>query len=249
MAMEIFKLVGSIFVDNDEANKSISKTDSKAQNVGKTLISGAKTAAKWGAAIVTGASAAVTGVAAFASKTAATCDEIDKMSQKIGVSRESYQELSFITSQCGMDVNKLQVGMKTLTTVMATTRDGTSKSATALEELGIAATDSEGNLRSSEEVMYEAIGKLQKMTNETERARLANKLFGKSGSEMAPLLNAGAGAMENMRKQAHDLGLVISDDVVDSGVALTDTMDQLKRAGGAIFTRLGGAIMPIVQKI
>lgn len=249
MAMEIFKLVGSIFVDNDDANKSLSKTDSKAQGVGTTLANGAKTATKWGAAIIGGATAAVTAVTAFANKTASTCDEIDKMSQKIGVSRKSYQELSFITSQCGMDVNKFQVGMKTLTSVMDKTRDGTSKSATALEQLGIKATDAKGNLRASEEVMYEAIGKLQGMTNETERAKLATELFGKAGTEMAPLLNAGAGAMEDMRKQAHDLGLVLDDDVVDSGVQLTDTMDQLKRAGSSIFTKLGGVVMPLVQKV
>nr|DAG48428.1 MAG TPA: tail tape measure [Caudoviricetes sp.] len=249
MALEIFKLVGSIFVDNDEADKSIAKTDEKAQGIGKTLANGAKTVAKWGTAVVTGAAAAVTGVTAFANKTAATCDEIDKMSQKIGISREAYQEMSFITSQCGMDINKLQVGMKTLTKEMDKTRDGTSKQATALEELGINVSDSSGKLRSSEDVMFEVIEKLQSMSNETERARLANELFGKSGSEMAPLLNAGSGAMANMKKQAHDLGLVLDDSVVDSGVALTDTMDQLKRAGTGIFTRLGGVVMPMVQKV
>lgn len=249
MALEIFRLVGSIFVDNDAANKSIAKTDEKAQSVGKTMIGGLKTAAKWGAGIMAGAAAAVSGVTAFANKTAATCDEIDKMSQKIGISREAYQEMSFITSQCGMDVNKLQVGMKTLTKVMDQTRNGTSKQATALEELGITVSGSDGKLRSSEDVMYEVIGKLQNMENETERARLANELFGKSGSEMAPLLNAGAGAMENMKKQAHDLGLVIDDSVVNSGVALTDTMDQIKRAGTGMFARIGGVVMPMVKKV
>ena len=59
MAVEIFRLVGSIFVDNEQANKSISKTDEKAQGVGKTLLGGIKKAGKWGAAIVAGAAAAV----------------------------------------------------------------------------------------------------------------------------------------------------------------------------------------------
>ena len=66
MALEIFRLVGSIFVDNDAANKSISKTDEKAQGVGKSLANGVKTAGKWGAAIVAGATAAATGAAARA---------------------------------------------------------------------------------------------------------------------------------------------------------------------------------------
>ena len=51
MAIEIFKLFGSIFVNNDEANKSIAKTDQKASSVASTLGNGVKKAAKWGAAI------------------------------------------------------------------------------------------------------------------------------------------------------------------------------------------------------
>lgn len=68
MALEIFKLVGSIFIDNDKANKSISKTDEKAQKVGKTLLSGIKTAGKWGAALAKGA--AITTAAAATAVTA-----------------------------------------------------------------------------------------------------------------------------------------------------------------------------------
>ena len=78
MALEIFKLVGSIFVDNEKANESISKTDGKAQGVGKTLLNGIGTAAKWGAAITSGAAAAGASLVAFAGNAASTCDTIDK---------------------------------------------------------------------------------------------------------------------------------------------------------------------------
>lgn len=62
MAVEIFKLFGSIFVNNDEANKSIAKTDEKASGVANTLGNGVKKAAKWGAAI--GAATLAAGTAA-----------------------------------------------------------------------------------------------------------------------------------------------------------------------------------------
>ena len=62
MAASLFKLVGDIYVNNDEANKSIQKTDDKAQKLGSTLLSGVKTAAKWGAAIAGAATTAVAGL-------------------------------------------------------------------------------------------------------------------------------------------------------------------------------------------
>lgn len=60
--MEIFKLFGSVLVKTDEAEKSISKTESKASKFAKTLGGGIKTAAKWGAGLVTAAAGAATAV-------------------------------------------------------------------------------------------------------------------------------------------------------------------------------------------
>ncbi len=249
MALEIFKLVGSIFVDNDAANKSIKKTDEKAQGFGKTLLKGIGTAGKWAAGLVAGAAAVATGITAAANSTAAACDEIDKMSQKIGISREAYQELDFILSQNGMDVNKLQSGMKTLVNSMQSASEGSAKAVSAFDALGVSATNADGSLRSQEDVFYDSIAALQAMSNETERNAIANQLFGKSATELAPLLNSGAGSMEELRQKAHDLGLVLNDDVVNSGVNLTDTMDQLKRSFSAIGANLGGVLMPVVQNV
>ena len=47
--------------------------------------------------------------------------------------------------------------------------------------------------------------------NQAEKARLANELFGRSGSELMPLLNGEAGSIEAMKEQAHELGLVLGD--------------------------------------
>ena len=59
MALEIFKLFGSVMVNNDEANKSIAKTTDNAEGLGSKLVSGAGTALKFGAAIGTAAIAVV----------------------------------------------------------------------------------------------------------------------------------------------------------------------------------------------
>lgn len=247
MALEIFKLVGSIMVDNTKANESLSKTDDKAKGIGQRLASGIGTAAKWGAGIVAAAGAGAAALYGVATKSAETADHIDKMSQKIGISRTAYQELDFILSQNGMSVDQLQGGMKKLVNTMQSARDGNSSASATFEALGISVTDSSGALRNQEDVFYEVISVLQGMENETERNALANDIFGKSASEMAPLLNAGAGSMEELRQKAHDLGLVLSDETVDAGVAFTDTQDQVKRALASVTTQLGAEVMPIIN--
>ena len=247
--MELFKLFGSIAVDNADANKAIDETGEKAESFSSKLGNGIKTAAKWGTAIVAGASTAVAGLAKFAQSSAATADNIDKMSQKIGISREAYQELDFICSQSGTSVDSLQMGMKSLLTAMDGAVSGTESNIAQFERLGVTVTDANGNLRSQEEVMWDVMAALQSMDNQAEKARLANELFGRSGSELMPLLNGEAGSIEAMKEQAHELGLVLGDELVDNGVVLTDTLDQTKRAFSSIVTQLGGSLMPILTKV
>lgn len=79
MAVEIFKLFGSIFVNNDEANKSISETDKKSKGVASTLGNGIKTAAKWGTAMVGGAAAGVGALSSVAESTREYRTEMGKL--------------------------------------------------------------------------------------------------------------------------------------------------------------------------
>lgn len=180
----------------------------------------------------------------MATSSASTADNIDKMSQKIGISRQAYQELDFICSQSGTDVNKLSIGMKTLRSAMSN-----DKNADIFKALGVSVTDANGKLKSSEAVMWDTMNALQGITDQNEKAAIAQKLFGKTGVELMPLLNGQAGSIDEMKKKAHELGLVMSDELVDDGVKLTDSLDQTKRGFAAIVTKLGGALMPILTKV
>ena len=69
MALEIFKLVGSVFVDTDSAEKSLQKTDKKAGGLGTTLVNGAKSLGKFAAGVAGAAAAAGAALVAVAENT------------------------------------------------------------------------------------------------------------------------------------------------------------------------------------
>ena len=223
--------------DNSDFNSKMGK-------VTKTLGS-LKKAAKIGAVAMAAGGAAMVGVA---KKAASNADEVDKMSQKIGISRDAYQEWAFALSQSGADVAGLQMGVKTLSKAAYEASQGVSTYADNFDELGIAVTNADGSLKDQEVLLNETITALQAMDDETKRTAIASELLGRSATELAPLLNAGADSAEEMKKQAHDLGLVLGDDVIDAGVKLTDSMDQVKRAMSAATTNIGGAMLPMFQK-
>lgn len=249
----IFSLFGEVMIDNTNANKSIDTTTEKAEKSGSKVGSAfskiAKGAAAVGTAVVAGATAVGTAAYKMAKDTSANADNVDKMSQKIGMSRKSYQEWDYVMSQNGMSVDKLQTGIKTLTSKMDAAKNGTSSATEAFKKLGVSVTNSDGSLRSQEEVFEETIKALQGMDNESERARTATELFGKAGVEMAPLLNQTAESTEALKNKAHELGMVMSDETIDSGVKFTDTMDTIKRSLGGLMNSLGGTVLPIVQSV
>ena len=246
--MNIFKLVGTVFVDTDAANQSLQKTDKQANDVGASFLNGVKKVGKFAVALGAATAAGATALYGVATKAAETTDRIDKMSQKIGISRTSFQELDFITSQCGASVDGLKVGMKTLTNQMQMAEQGSSTATEAFEALGLSWTDNTGKLKDQETMMWEAFSALQSCEDQTKKAALASDLFGKAGTELMPMLNGASGSIEEMKQKAHELGLVLSDDAIDAGVVFTDTVDQAKRSLGTLVAQVGVNVMPVIQQ-
>lgn len=247
MALNLFTLMGTILVDNDKANDSISKTDKKAGNLGETLLKGIGTAAKWGAGIFAAATSGGAALVGMAKNAADSMDRIDKLSGKIGISKTAFQEWDYVLAQNGVDAEKLQVGVKTLTAQMDAVNDGNKTAIARFKELGLSVKDSEGKMKSQEQMLKETITALANMENGTEKAKLATEFFGKAGQEMMPMLNGGAEAIEELTQRSHELGLVMSDDAVNAGVILGDTMADVEKAFGAVVTQIGIHLFPIIQ--
>lgn len=236
---------GSIVI-NTKVDDSGLKKDLK--GLSKGLKKGLAVAAKGAAIGLAAVAAGFIAISKAAKKFSEVTDRVDKLSQKIGISREAFQEWDFILSQSGASVEGLQMSMKTLTRAADEANQGVATYSDSFDRLGISVTDANGNIKDSEILFNETFTALSNLESETERTALASELLGRSATELAPAFNAGSEAIEDMRQQAHDLGLVMSDDVIDMGVVLTDNMDQLRRTGRGLFTELFANIVPALNK-
>lgn len=243
--MQIFKLFGSIFVDSDKANKSLSKTDKQAEGVAGKFLKVVKSAGKVGLAVAGMATVAGGAIYGMSKKAAETTDRIDKMSQKLGFSRKGFQEWEYILSQNGATIDSMKGGMKTLTNQIDELGKGGRVATEAFGELGLSYKDMQG--LTQEQIFDKTLIALQGVEDKTKRAAIANDLLGRSGQELAPLLNSQAGSIEELKNKANEMGMVLSDDAVDAGVKLTDTLDTMKRTIDAVFTKIGVALMPMIQ--
>ena len=243
--MELFRLFGSILIDNDKANESISKTEGKADSLGGKLGGMIGTAAKWGAGLVAGAGAAVGGMLALANKTAETADVIDKLSERTGINREELQRWKYAAEQSGGDIGKLEVGMKKLSDVMDGATNGSKANVEAFNKIGISLDDLK--TKSQSEIFDDVMNALADMPAGAERNALGNDLLGKSYTELLPLLNAGSEGMTGLKERADELGLVMSEDMVKANVVFGDTMADVKAAFGMVFMTISNQMLPTLQ--
>lgn len=98
--------------------------------------------------------------------------------------------------------------------------------------------------------MDEALNQIYALSTEEERAAKAAELFGESVAyQMTPLLNASAEDMEAMKQEAHDLGLVMSEDAVKSGAEMGDMFAKVEESMNMLKTNLMTEMMPYIMEI
>lgn len=207
------------------------EADSAGKSAGSKFGNAFSGALKTGGKIIAGMGAAATALTgtliAGANATAEYGDNIDKMSQKLGLSTTAYQKWDYVLSQSGADINSMSTGMKTLTNKLDDAKNGGEGAQEMFAKLGLSMDQL--NSMSREEVFESVISGFQGMADSTERAALANDLFGKSGQELTPLFNTSVEETQAMLASTEELGMVMSEDAVKAAANYHDSLDTLQR--------------------
>ena len=115
-------------------------------------------------------------------------------------------------------------------------------SRTKFHRLGLSIGDLKD--KSREEIFAETVKALQNVSDETERAALANDMFGKSGQDLLPLLNQSSEETQALLEQAEKYGMVMSDEAVAASAAFEDSLTKLKGAVKGTKNSLTGELLP-----
>lgn len=180
---------------------------------------------------------------------AQTGDELLTLSAQTGMTTTEIQQLQYAANFLDVSLETMTGAVTRLERSMDNARKGTGDSADAFKKLGIRVTDSRGQLRDANTVFDEAIDKLGKVSNETERDALAMEIFGRSAKELNPLIKAGSAELERYKQEAIDTGVVMSEDTVAAAGKLQDSMDKLNAIWNAGKNTLAAAFAPILEKV
>lgn len=180
---------------------------------------------------------------------AAYADEINTLAAQTGLSTDSLQEFYYMTDLIDVPVDTITGAMAKLIRNMDSAREGSGNAAEAFEMLGISITDANGELRSNQDVFYEAVDALGNMTNETERDAAAMALFGRSAQDLNPLIEAGSEGLEAFRQEAHDMGYVLDGESLDALNDVNDAFDRIHNTTDTVKRQLALALAPVIEDI
>lgn len=246
--MELFKLFGTVMIENKDAITALNDLDKKGATTQKSMSSnlvdkvkglGGKMLAAMGLAVV------IKGLGDIVTKTVDTTSEIQDASDRVGTSAESYQEWAYAAKLSGIEQETLNTLMEKQQKSFSDATEGTAAQSEAYERLGIDIAE----VGSSSEAFDLVIERLADMEDETDRNTLANDIFGKSYADLNPLLKDGSDAIKQTKDEARDLGLVMSNETVASGEELGDTLDKVKDSVGMMGADIGSALLPTIQTL
>lgn len=209
--------------ETDSAEK---KTSKLGDTLSKAFTAGAKAAAAAVTAVATAAAAVGKALWNMAKETADIGDTIDKNSQKVGLSTEAYQKWDYAMKICGTEMSAATTGLKTLTNKFDDAKNGTQSAVDTFNRLGLEMSDIQDLSR--EDLFATVVKSIQNVKSETEKAALANDLFGKSGQDLAPMFNLTEEELNRLMDEADKYGMVMSEDAISASTAFKDSLTTLQ---------------------
>lgn len=247
----------------NDASSGLEEAGSSVEEAGEEAEDSAESFEGWGEAVKVAAEAAAAAIAAVGAaigaasaalvnttlETSRFADEVLTMSSVTGIATDTLQEMEYASELLDVSTDTMTGSMTRLIRSMSSAADGSESAMENFEALGISITDSNGNLRDSEEVFWEAIDALGEISNETERDAAAMEIFGRSARDLNPLIEAGSEAFNDLADEAHEAGYVMSGDTLDAFGDLDDNMQRLANGSTALEHAIGAVLLPVLTDL
>ena len=250
------KLLQDLYKTQTEMNKTeaeIKDNQTSMDNLGKetdeaaeSMDKGAKSSKRFGdnlkanlvsEAIIAGVKALGDGLKKIGSSVldaAAAADDLATLATKTGITTDELQKLQYAAGTVDVDVETVAGAMGKLSKNMADAATGSGAAAEAFAALGIQIQNDDGTFRDRNEIFQETIAALGQIPDEVERDAAAMDIFGKSATDLNPLILGGAEALQEMGDHAQKAGLILSKEAVGSLATLNDRVSVLKGTATAV---------------
>lgn len=179
---------------------------------------------------------------------ASNADDLLTLASVTGTTTDSVQELNYMADLTDVSFDRIRDSLKETTNKMQEAATGTGDAYEAYKRLKVEITNTDGSLRSAQDVFYDTIDALGEMKNKTERDALAMDLMSESAQELNPLIELGSEKMQEYAQEAHDMGYVLDRDALKSLQAVDDAYASLQKTQEGVKNQLAVEFAPYLEE-
>ncbi|WP_366654419.1 hypothetical protein [Fodinicurvata sp. EGI_FJ10296] len=176
-------------------------------------------------------------------------DELIIAARRLGMGTDALQRLRFAAEETGVGVATFDRSIERLGRSSQQAIEGNDNLRAAFGELGVRVQEEQGNIRETDQLLYEMADALAAIEDPTRRAYLAQQLMGRSGRAMVDMMADGSAGLEDLGRQAEETGNIFSDDALDSAQAYQGALGDLSNRVTGLRNRLGLELMPVIQDV
>tara|TARA_R110000751_G_scaffold299276_2_gene409848 strand:+ start:1574 stop:3295 length:1722 start_codon:yes stop_codon:yes gene_type:complete len=176
-----------------------------------------------------------------------TADAMQKLSIKTGASVGALSQLKFAGEQSGVEFKTLTKSMEKMTNAVAEAKAGVSTYAIAFDALGV---NVEGLAKLKPEQQVEVLADaFQQVTDQTDKTALAMDIFGARGTQMLQMFKDGSGGIRELRTEAHNLGITLSQEAANGAADANDAINRAKSAMSAMALESTVNLAPAIEDL
>lgn len=164
------------------------------------------------------------------------------MAGATGLSVQSVTQLGYAAEQSGSSVEAVASAVESVNTKLLEAEAGSKDAAKGFEQLGF---DAANLVKQAPEDRFIALGvAIAKLESPLDRAAAASSVFGSSNEQLIGMFSQGTAGINEMRKEAERLGLVMSGPQAAAAKTLSTAYASIQNALTGLWRTLGAAVAP-----
>lgn len=175
-------------------------------------------------------------------------DAVNDLSLRLGITTEFISKMNYAAQMSGMTSQEMGVSLKMLSVKLGEASAGAGPAADAFNSLGVRIKDSNGHIKTAEEIMPELADGFAGLGSAAERAALAQDIFSRGGVAMLPMLSGGSAGFEDISREAEKFGLIISTKAAKNAAEMNDAMDRMKGSATGLRNSFAEDLFPVFSQ-
>lgn len=172
-------------------------------------------------------------------------DELSKSAQKAGVMTEAFSASAYAAKLADLSNEDLTKAYVKLGVALTNAQQGQKEQAELFKRLKL----DPQNIKDADQLLLELAQRFASMEDGAKKTSLAVDVFGeKLGPRLIPFLNAGKDGLEALRKEAADLGIVVSTQAGRDAEKFNDSLTTMGTAVRGASMQIGNVLIPELTK-